>query len=126
MKLNHKGQTLILFVLLLPFLLLVLGFLVDIGYLHIQKRKLDTTINDTLTYGVKHIETEELETKLVKLLQLNLTNIEKKEILIQENRITIIVTKKIEHIFPFLGTEENITIQKSAWKEQNQIRIIKE
>lgn len=126
MKLNHRGQTLILFVLLLPVLLLVLGFLVDIGYLHIQKRKMDTTINDILTYGIEHIETEELEDKLVRLLQLNLNGIEKKEITIQENQITIRVTKKTEHIFPFLGNQEKMTIQKSAWKDQNQIRIIKE
>lgn len=126
MKRNHRGQTLILFVLLLPVLLLVLGFLVDIGYLHIQKRKMDTTINDILTYGIEQIETEELEDKLVRLLQLNLNGIEKKEITIQENQITIRVTKKTEHIFPFLGNQEKMTIQKSAWKDQNQIRIIKE
>lgn len=126
MKLNHRGQTLILFVLLLPVLLLVLGFLVDIGYLHIQKRKLDTTINDALTYGLEHIASEELENKLIKLLQLNLKNIEKEEIIIQENRITITVTMKLKSIFPFLSKEDKMTIQKSAWKEQDKIRIIKE
>lgn len=129
MKLSNRGQTLVLFVLLLPVLLLILGFLIDIGNLHIQKRKVDYTVNDTLEYGMEHLDmdADSLKMELHKLLQLNLKNIEQEEITISGEEITILVTKKTENIFDFLFQEQNtITIRKKAYLVENQVRIIKE
>ena len=125
MQLNHRGQTLVLFVLLLPVLLLVLGFLIEIGNLHMEKRKVDYAITDALEYGIEHRDSSLLENDIHKLLILNLKTIEKSEIVITEDRITISVTKKVDSIFPFLFQEKNstFTIQKSISEDH---KIIKE
>lgn len=130
MRLNDRGQTLVLFVLLLPVFILILGFLVDMGNLHIQKRKVDYTIDDTLQYGMEHLDMDEdmLKQELHKLLQLNLKTIEKERIVIENNQITISITKKIETVFGnlFQKEEDTIVIQKKAYFKDEQIRIIKE
>ncbi len=125
MQLNHRGQTLVLFVLLLPVLLLVLGFLIDIGHLHIEKRKVDHAITNALEYVMEHRESSTLETDIYKLLVLNLKTIENAEIHITEDQITISVTKTVNSIFPFLYQEKDtvITMKKSILENK---RIIKE
>ncbi len=125
MRLNHRGQTLVFFVLLLPVLLLVLGFLIDIGNLHIQKRKVDHAITNALEYGIEHRDDLTLETDIRKLLILNLKTVDQLNIIITEDYITISITKKIEPIFPFLYSKEdtNITIQKRISENR---KIIKE
>lgn len=122
---NHRGQTLVLFVLLLPVLLLVLGFLIDIGYLHIEKRKVDHAITNALEYGIEHRDSPTLESDIHKLLVLNLKTIEQSDIVIHEDNITISVTKKVDPIFPFLYKEKNFTITIKK-RISNNNKIIKE
>lgn len=115
MKQNHRGQTLVLFILLLPVFVLVLGFLIDIGYLHIEKRKVDYAIQSALEYGMKHKEDSTLKEDLQNLLVYNLYPIESSEVEITKNEITIMVSKKIERLLPFLFSEKEtkIVIQKT-------------
>ncbi len=124
MQLNHRGQTLVLFVLLLPVLLLVLGFLVDIGNLHVQKRKIDYVVTDALEYGLEHKDDVTLKQDLYQFLLLNLKTVKHLEIDDTEN-LTILVTQKVNLLFPFLYStnESEITIKKSISENK---KIIKE
>lgn len=108
---NHRGQTLVLFILLLPVLLLVLGFLVDIGYLHIEKRKINDTVDMVLDYGMTHIDSATVEEEMHRLLILNLKTVDEETIEIEENSVTVTVSKKINRIFPFLFQEDSNTIR---------------
>lgn len=121
---NRKGQTLILFILLLPVLLLLLSFLINLGTLQIQKRKLDNTINQALTYGMEHKINQNLEYDIYRLLLLNLKDVQNHRIQIEEDYITIEVTKRVETIFPF--STQQITITKRIYQEDDSYKIIKE
>lgn len=114
MRLNRKGQTLVLFLLLLPILLLVMAYLVDLGFLHLQKRRIDTTIQNALQYGKQHIDSATLEQDLENLLLLNLDPIDY-QIQLEEQRLILTVSKKIDPLFPFLFSEKQtkITVVKS-------------
>lgn len=122
---NHRGQTLVLFILILPVLLLVLGFLINLGTLQIQKKKLNNTIDQGLTYGIKHKEDETLEYDIYRILLLNLKTIQNYKIELKENDITIEVTQIIKPIFPIFK-EENITIKKRIYLKNDTYHIIKE
>ena len=56
--LNNKGQTLVLFVILIPIILILVGFITDIGLLALEKVKVDNTIKDVLknSYGKENSE----------------------------------------------------------------------
>lgn len=110
MILNHKGQTLVLFVLLLPVLLMIFGFLIDTGNLYLEKRKLEQTVKRTLQYGIEHIEEENIEETLHKQLLLNLKKFESDQITVVEDRITIEVNKNVESIIGFLTGKQTHTI----------------
>ena len=47
---NNRGQTLVMFILMLPLLLIVLCLVVDIGMLSLEKKKLENTLKDAIYY----------------------------------------------------------------------------
>jgi len=110
MKRNERGQTLVLFVLLLPIFLVIMGIVMDMGNLHYEKRKIEKTMKQTISYGLDHIQEIDLEADLNTLLNKNLKN-QKQTIVIDTNTITITVEKQIQYMFPFLNKKENETLK---------------
>lgn len=47
---NNKGQTLVLFVVLLPIILLIFVAVIDLGNIYIEKRKINNVIDTALQY----------------------------------------------------------------------------
>ena len=82
-SLNSKGQSLVVFVVLLPVLLLFMAFIFELG--------------NTIEYGLKHQEDENLESKLNRLLDENLEG--NKEINITESSIEIHITHNPNGIY---------------------------
>lgn len=118
MKLNDRGQTLVLFILLLPVFLLVLGYLVDMGLLHMQKRKIEHTVQMVLDYGIEHEDSTKLEQEIHQLLIMNLKSVDDEKIVIRESYIEISITKTVEPIFPFLYKNDNNTITITKRKQR--------
>lgn len=50
---NNKGQTLVLFVVLLPVILILLAFVFDTAYMSMEKNKLNDIAKTSLKYVVK-------------------------------------------------------------------------
>ncbi len=48
---NNKGQVLVAFVLLTPIMIMFTALIIDTGILYIDKRKLDYTVRDAVTYA---------------------------------------------------------------------------
>lgn len=96
---NKRGQVLVAFVLLLPILFMLIGLIIDCGYLYIEKRSVDNNIKDALEYGLKHIEEDNIEDKLKKQLNLNIEEIEKLNINIVDKIIEIKLEKNKKSIF---------------------------
>ena len=68
---KNKGQTLVIFILILPILLLLLALIFEIGALHITKIKYENAIKDAIEYGLTHQE-ENMPQKLESLLKANI------------------------------------------------------
>lgn len=49
---NNKGQTLIFFVVILPILLLVLMFIIDLSTMNYEKNKLDNLAKECMNYKI--------------------------------------------------------------------------
>lgn len=103
-SLNSKGQSLVVFVVLLPALLLFMAFIFELGNITYLKSKYENEIKSTIEYGLKHQEDENLKSKLNRLLDENLEG--NKEISITENSIEIHITHNPNGIYSELFKQQ--------------------
>lgn len=107
---NKKGQVLVTFVLLLPIIFMLIGLIIDCGYLYIEKRNVDNNVKDAIEYGIKHIEEYNIENKLRKQLNLNIDEIEKLNISINDKIIEIELKKYKKSIFTLVFSKHKYEI----------------
>lgn len=116
-KLNNKGQVLVLFVLLIPIFLIALIIGIEIVNLNIKKTKTINVIKETLSYGLNNYN-EKINDKLNNLIDTNISYKEK-NIFISESEIRIVITqdeklfgRNIELKYNYKGIkQENIIIE---------------
>ena len=75
-KMNNKGQTLVIFIILIPKFLLILTLIVDLGFLSIEKRKVSNNTYDAVKYYLENTRDDNIYNKTVKLLEANLDDID--------------------------------------------------
>lgn len=67
---NEKGQTLVIFIIILPLLLIILTMIVDRGYAYIEKRKIENYVKDAIVYRFKKdLEDEEIISEINDLFE---------------------------------------------------------
>lgn len=121
---NSKGQSLVVFVLILPVLLLLFALIWEIGNLGLTINKYETAIKDTIEYGLNNQNKENLEETLTSLLKANIEGDIQIEI---NNYIKINVTKKYNALYNNLFNHKfDIDLTYIGYKENNQIIIKKE
>ena len=125
MKMNSKGQVLICFVLILPIVFMVFALVINLGLLSIEKRKITNTIKNSITYGLKHIDDENIEGTLRELIKKNIDDIDELIVFVDNNYISVKVSKKYNGILKYLSSEDiklsyngNITDSKIIIKEE--------
>ena len=99
---NNRGQTLVMFILMLPLLLIVLCLVVDIGMLSLEKKKLENTLKDAIYYELNNQETDSnmIKNRLTNTLSKNINNIKIKKVEITDNKvITVSISKEYKGIF---------------------------
>ena len=118
---KNKGQALVLFVLLLPIIILIFSFVIDIGYVSVTKKKIDNNIEKIIANSFENNLTEE-ETK--NLIIKNIDNVYIREITKTESNLKVDIKVTINTIFS--GIKQN-TYEKSykAIKQENEIKIRK-
>ena len=97
--LNNKGQSLVLFVVVLPILLLIVILVIDVGRLIVCKQELDNINNIALDYGLDNIDVDNLENELRNIILLNKADIDEVNIFVVDNKIYIELNDKIEGLF---------------------------
>lgn len=113
LNLNNKGQTLVMFVILLPILLFVLTLVYDVGNAIYEKDRLSNTNYMVVEYAICNSLVSEDE--LVELINKNDEDISDITIMMIDNSITIALTKDIKGIFgKMFGF--NLTSVKSEYK----------
>ncbi len=122
---NNKGQTLILFVLLLPLLLLLMAFVIDTGMILKEKTKLDSTLRTVLKTTYKDKEEENYEERLTKLLEENEIPCTNMELERKENKIRLQITYEKESIFGKIIGLNTYKIKSTMSINQDE-RIVKE
>lgn len=97
LKLNNKGQSLVLFIMIIPILLLIMVFVYDMGMLLYEKDRLSNTVNMAIDYALDNKEVSNEEIK--ELIDRNIT--EEVEIKIDKNddSIKIEVSEEAKFIF---------------------------
>lgn len=106
---NHKGQVLVLFLLLLPILLLLTGLLIDTGWAYIEKRKIEHVMKQTILYALDHLDDEEetLKLKMKDLIHQNVKDLYDIRIEIRDQIIKLHIEKKLNTIFSSLHITEH-------------------
>ena len=107
---NNKGQSLVVFIIILPILLMIFTFIIDLGFMYIEKRNIDNNCYDAVEYYLENINNEDIDNKVNKLLNENIKNID--EILINntDDYVEISVSKNRKSIYSIISNDTEIKI----------------
>ena len=108
---NNKGQTLVLFVLILPIIIFIMLLVIDVSNMVITKQELNNINKMVLNYGLDIIEEENIENKLEDMINKNISTNEH-TIKIDDGTIEIGLKKEIKGII----TKKKIYEVKSVYK----------
>ena len=61
---NKKGQTLVVFVLFLPVLVIVITMIINKSNMYYDKRNMENIAKEAINYGLSNIEDENIENKI--------------------------------------------------------------
>ena len=97
LKINNKGQSLVMFVLIIPIFLLILTLVYDVGNAIYEKDRLSNTNYLTIEYGLNNIYTV-TENELKNLIEQNTSNLKYIYVTIEGNQIEIKMEKDAKSI----------------------------
>mgnify|MGYP004515631745 FL=1 len=102
---NNKGQTLVIFVLILPLILLIISILFSYGNLLLTKKQIENNIVYTINYYFDHeyenkneSNMEEIKSKLKYIIEKNIKYVNL-IIEIKDDSIDISIEKQINNLF---------------------------
>lgn len=96
-KINNKGQSLVMFIVIMPIFLLLITLVYDVGSAIYEKNSLSNTSYMVIDYGLDNID-DVNETELMNLVMMNTKNLSFMSLDIENNAIKIILKKKISGI----------------------------
>lgn len=108
---NNKGQTLVLFVLILPIIVFIMLLVIDVSNMFITKQELNNINKIVLNYGLDIIEEENIDSKLEELINKNIS-VNEHTIRIDNGIIEVEIKKNIQGIV----TKKKIYEVKSTYK----------
>ena len=93
-RLNNKGQSLVMFICLLPILLLIVLAIVDVSRMVIEKNKLNNINYIAISYYSSHKEDDDVTERIISLVKRNDEDII--NVRINKDKHTIYLDKKID------------------------------
>ncbi len=116
---NNKGQSLVVFVLLLPFVTLLIASLFEFGNYMLVKQTHENEIKDAIKYGFKHSSDTDLYDKLSLLLKENLDG--DFDILITDDYIKITNNGKVKSLYKVID-DYSFSITYVGYKNEGKIK----
>lgn len=110
-SLNNRGQTLVLFVMLLPIMLLVMVLVFDIGKSIVEKQKLDNISFMIVSYGIEHSKDDNIDGTLKELVTLNYKDATDVEILVKDDYVSVSLSGKVKGVFGNLVGKSNFKVR---------------
>lgn len=139
-KLNNKGQSLVLFIIFIPILLGIMALVIDLGNAISKKSEIDSVLELVLDYGLEsgkafleYEEQEYLNEELINwkddlniLLDYNLNNIDS-EVIINNNKLLLSSDYYVEGIFSNILNIKGFKIESEyiGYIENNEKKIEK-
>ena len=108
-RLNNKGQSLVMFILIIPIFLLIMTLVYDVGNAIYEKNKLSNVSYMTIQYGLDNIESID-ENELISLIMKNVDNPKLISVLIENGEIEIKLTKDVKGIIGKMFNFDLITV----------------
>ncbi len=121
---DNKGQSLVIFVLLLPIIFIILSIIWELGNMQLQISQYENAIKDNIKYGLNHQNLENLKEKLDNLMSKNTDG--NYQIEIKNEIIKINLKTNYQSIYSEILHFSNIDITYIGYKENNKIIIKKE
>lgn len=125
MKLNNKGQSLVLFICILPIILMIVLLVYDMGQLSSEKEKLNSINKIAIKYLKENNTTEEYLIKAENLIKKNDSSIEIIKLENLNNKVTISLNKEVLSTLGKLIKIFKYDIKSTYELENNKIKRIK-
>lgn len=125
---NNKGQSLVVFIALLPLFLLVLTLVVNTGFAYTQKRSAENNVKETLELiKATELTDEQIKSEALALLDENIENLNTKNVNVSTDYIEIEITINIKMPFKGIFTKyyDNVKIHYAANNVLGNLKIIK-
>lgn len=122
---DNKGQTLVAFVFILPIILLILLAVIDYGQISLQKQEAISSVKDSITYALKNNDNNNEAIKQLLYKNIDKEKIQNLIIDITDEKVSIDLNLKPNHIFNFLNINNNIKLAYIGTKNNNDIIIEK-
>lgn len=110
---NNKGQTLVVFILLIPLMVLLLSFVINQGYVYIAKRELESNIKESINMRFSLDESLDIEGKIRSYFIKNVDDIKSLDIKISPNYIKVTVTIAVKAQLPMIIDKNGFEIESS-------------
>ena len=125
--LNNKGQSLVMFVLLIPIFLLIMIMVVDIGKMILLKQELNNINYMAIDYGLDKINEEDIEISISEIIKKNKSDIDNIDISIVDNKLYIELEDSVNNTMKLFDNVDLFYV-KSYYVGyiENDKRIIKE
>lgn len=98
-RLNNKGQTLVLFVMLLPIMLLLMILVFDVGKFIYSKQELNHISSMVVSYGMEHYDEDDIENELVELVLLNCDDVRNVSVSASDDEVLVDIERMGDSIF---------------------------
>lgn len=118
---NNKGQTLVAFITLLPLLLIILSFVIDLGFLYIEKRNISNNTKDAVEYYLNNIDDADINKKVEKLLNENIKEIEDIHVNNTDSYVEITVIKNRKSKYSIIPVNNEINVTYKGMKNSKKI-----
>lgn len=118
---NNKGQTLVVFVIILPILLIMFTLIIDLGSMYIEKRNIENNVYDSVVYYLENIDEEDINNRINKLLNKNIKNIDELIINKEEDYVEIKVSKVRKSIYSIITNDTEISVNYKGYKKDKKI-----
>lgn len=93
---NNKGQSLVMFVLILPIILMILVIVVDIGKMILLRSSLNNINYIAMDYGLDNIDRENIVDDIKEVIYKNKSDIDSVSVLIDDGKIQITLKDNVD------------------------------
>jgi len=127
-RLNNHGQTLVMFAILIPVILMLMALVIDVAYLSSKKSELESTTKSIIKNLYDNKDDANINEMVIELYKKNDIDIKNLEVNIENSNFKIKNEYKIDSIFgKIIGLRKyEMKISMKGYLKENKLKVIKE